>query len=505
MKKALLIVAMLLLVTPVMATTTITAVPESQFTAPDGNKVQIVRISYSSVAGVDPCYVRAFALDINIDGNSTFANIRDFNTGEANGTSKHSGYGIFPGRFRDFVNPTNPGPNYVDANNYNPTTAWDEPETTDHNSGMGWHKMIVEMGTLYYGDANRPAITGTLFRFDVNSNGSVGTFHLAVKPNALRGGVVSGDGNTITPVSAGTDITFTAPCTTPTYEVGQQRSAAEAVWVGQGFTGGFNATAGPYSDTIPANQVTIQDTGCYALSYTINYTYSKGRFPAPVTLKYPPYDSDCNVPVYWSAVTGATKYIVQSSHDKGVNWTAVYTGTGTYKLDTNTPGWYRYRVLAANADSNSNWTTGTVDANVYLSTCYKTSADPNYAEWVKVGRPDCWCKASTAQEPNGSGYQCDGDADGAKVSGSGYRVFTADSTIMANAWKKKSSDMQADPNVTLAGKLKICLACADFDHKASSGSAYRVYSNDAAILSSHWKFKDSSVTSGNTLPGNCPR
>ena len=84
MRKALLIVAMLLLVTPVMATTTITAVNEGVSVGSDGNYIATVRIDYSGVAGVD-VNVRAFALDINIDGNSTFSNIRNFNVGEANG------------------------------------------------------------------------------------------------------------------------------------------------------------------------------------------------------------------------------------------------------------------------------------------------------------------------------------------------------------------------------------------------------------------------------------
>jgi len=211
MRKALLIVAMLLLVTPVMATTTITAVKESQTRTPDGNEFATIAIRYSGVAPTD-ANVRAFALDVNIDSNNgspNFQRIRDFNVGEANGaiTNGKSGYGIFPSRFRDFIVVT--APNFGDSN-YNPTTAWDEPETTDHNSGMGYPKMIVEMGTLYAGDANRPAMSGTLFRFDVNNYGQLGTFNITIKANALRGGVVDNAGAAITPTLVGTSITFTA-------------------------------------------------------------------------------------------------------------------------------------------------------------------------------------------------------------------------------------------------------------------------------------------------------
>jgi hypothetical protein len=289
MRKALLIVVMLLSVVPVMATTTITAVPEGQFVAPDGNKVQIVSISYSSVAGVDPCYIRAFALDINIDGNSTFANIRDFNTGESNGNPGRDriGYGIFPSRFRDFVNPANPDPCYALSSpaTYNPTTAWNEPETTDHNSGMGWHKMIVEMGTLYAGDANRPPLSGTLFRFDVNGNGQAGTFHLAVKPNALRGGVVNNDGNTITPVSTGTNITFAADCVTPTNEIGQLQAAAVGVWNGQGFAS-TNGVGVVDCNGLDGKIISYNPTTCVPTSTTINYTY--GIQPTVPNLVTPP-------------------------------------------------------------------------------------------------------------------------------------------------------------------------------------------------------------------------
>jgi hypothetical protein len=309
MRKALLIVAMLLLATPVMATTTITAVKESQTRTPDGNEYATIVISYSGVAGVD-ANVRAFALDINInnDGNNpNFQRIRDFNVGEANGTSKHLGYGIFPSRFRDFVNPLTPDACYADPN-YNPTTAWNEPQTTDHNSGMGFPKMIVEMGTLYYGDANRPALSDMLFRFDINSWGNVGTFHLAVTPNALRGGVVNSDGNTITPVtSAGVDITFTNP--------------------------------GP---------------------------------PAPGSITYPATSDTGRYTVSWTASTGATSYVVERSRDGGVNWAADtnYVSGISYLSDEPNTTSNTYRVRACSTGCSGN-TTGA--APCVVTYCYGDS------------------------------------------------------------------------------------------------------------------------------------
>jgi len=195
MRKALLIVAMLLLVTPVMATTTITATPEGS-----GAGYRTVSIGY-----VTDVNVRAFALDINVDAGPTFSNIRDFNVGESNGNpgSGKIGYGIFPGRFRDYIVVTNP--NWTDPN-YNPTVASSEPGAS--GTGMGQNKMIVELGSLYTGDANKPKLSGTLFRFDVV--GTAGTYNLAMVADALRGGVVNVDGNAITATLQGTSVVIPA-------------------------------------------------------------------------------------------------------------------------------------------------------------------------------------------------------------------------------------------------------------------------------------------------------
>gem|GEM_PF-3180935 len=265
MRKALLIVAMLLSVAPVMAATTITAVQEGEFTA-DGTKQRTVSIVYTS--DVD---VRAFALDINIDAGPTFDGIRDFKTGESNAVSP--GYGIFPSRFRDFIYAASP--NWVDTN-YNPTVAWNEPGSTD--TGMGYPKMIVEMGTLYSGDANKPALTGTLFRFDVNSEKSVGTFNVTIAANALRGGVVDNDGVAITPTFVGTGIVFAEDCVTILDEVGAAQAAAETAWIGQGF--GVNGTG--VVNCAQVGLVISQDTGCQTQPYTVNYTYGIQATVPPV-------------------------------------------------------------------------------------------------------------------------------------------------------------------------------------------------------------------------------
>ncbi|MCJ7673852.1 MAG: hypothetical protein MUO33_01720, partial [Sedimentisphaerales bacterium] len=106
-----------------------------------------------------------------------------------------------------------------------------------------------------------------------------------------------------------------------------------------------------------------------------------------------------------------------------------------------------------------------------------------YGDWLALGKPDCWCAP-----PNGSGYQCDGDADGKDSGGvNKFRVFTGDLGLIVANWKKKAGDATLDP-------------CADIDHKDSGGlTKYRVFTGDLTRLVTSWKKKDAQ------LPGDCPR
>jgi len=117
--------------------------------------------------------------------------------------------------------------------------------------------------------------------------------------------------------------------------------------------------------------------------------------------------------------------------------------------------------------------------------CYPSYAPftARYADWVTLGSPKCWCA-----KPYGSGYQCDGDADG-KTSGAPYqyRVFTGDLNLVVGNWKKKINDATLNP-------------CADIDHKSSGAPyQYRVFTADLNKVVGNWKKKDAA------LPGDCPR
>jgi len=114
-----------------------------------------------------------------------------------------------------------------------------------------------------------------------------------------------------------------------------------------------------------------------------------------------------------------------------------------------------------------------------------------YNDWVTLGKPACWCA-----KPKGSGYQCDGDADGKDSGGiNKFRVFTGDLSLIVANWKKKIDDRTLDP-------------CADIDHKASGGiTNYRVFVKDLNVLVANWKKKDrgNPFDPQTQLPGDCPR
>jgi hypothetical protein len=111
------------------------------------------------------------------------------------------------------------------------------------------------------------------------------------------------------------------------------------------------------------------------------------------------------------------------------------------------------------------------------------SANSAYNDWVTLGKPNCWCA-----KPDGSGYQCDGDADGIDSGGiNKFRVFTGDLSLIVANWRKKAGDATLN-------------ACADIDHKDSGGiNKFRVFTGDLTILVNNWRKKDAA------LAGDCPR
>lgn len=119
-----------------------------------------------------------------------------------------------------------------------------------------------------------------------------------------------------------------------------------------------------------------------------------------------------------------------------------------------------------------------------------SSSHPDYANWVKAGKPDCWCDT-----PEGSGYQCKGDADGLftgkdKV-GSRIWVTGTDLDVLIAGWQKL--DSAVDGSIGTTG-LGISYACADFNHsfvgKDKNGSRINVTGLDLDILIAGWQKVD---------------
>jgi hypothetical protein len=95
-----------------------------------------------------------------------------------------------------------------------------------------------------------------------------------------------------------------------------------------------------------------------------------------------------------------------------------------------------------------------------------------------------WCA-----EPNGSGYQCHGDADGViSPPPFYYRIYSGDLSVVVANWKKKLGVKPngADPR-------------ADIDHKSSPPPQfYKVYSGDLSRVVTNWKKKNLGLSQ------NCP-
>jgi hypothetical protein len=116
---------------------------------------------------------------------------------------------------------------------------------------------------------------------------------------------------------------------------------------------------------------------------------------------------------------------------------------------------------------------------------------PDYATWVAMEKPDCWCIKT----------QCHGDTDGLKE-GSGitgyFRVHFNDLATLLAAWNVK--DAPKGPGMIGQDPL----LCADFAHdKEGSGITgyFRVHFNDLAILLASWNIKE--PTKGPGIPQDC--
>jgi hypothetical protein len=168
MRRIILILTLLILAAPTLATVTIT------LEVNPANARQVL-IGYVSD---EPELIRAFALDITVtDGN--IIDVNDYAIGDDNG-----GYGIFPGSFADAQVQVNPTTGEVDnwgVAGYSPVAPAGDPDAL---GGIGTGGVTIEMGSLY--DTAAPSMTGILCSVTVDED----VTDLCVEGNAIRGSVV---------------------------------------------------------------------------------------------------------------------------------------------------------------------------------------------------------------------------------------------------------------------------------------------------------------------------
>jgi hypothetical protein len=132
------------------------------------------------------------------------------------------------------------------------------------------------------------------------------------------------------------------------------------------------------------------------------------------------------------------------------------------------------------------------------------ATDPKYADWVALGKPDCWCLTT----------QCHGDADGLKEGGvkTGFwRVHFRDLNTLLAGWNTLEPAVTgpSGPGITTVsftdGVGTVAGVCADFAHDREGGPKtgfFRVHFNDLNILIASWNIKE--PTFGPGLAQDCP-
>lgn len=121
-----------------------------------------------------------------------------------------------------------------------------------------------------------------------------------------------------------------------------------------------------------------------------------------------------------------------------------------------------------------------------VNDCYGPG-DPNYGDWVTLGRPECWCYPK----------QCHGDATGYGYGRNLYHASTPDLTVLKDAWNKDAPNTVGHISVVDVNKPTEW-ACADFDRMEYGRNKYRVSTPDLTILKAYWN--DVPVAP----PANCP-
>ena len=122
--------------------------------------------------------------------------------------------------------------------------------------------------------------------------------------------------------------------------------------------------------------------------------------------------------------------------------------------------------------------------------CYQPG-DPNYGDWVTLGKPECWCYPR----------QCLGDATGYPYGRNNYWVSVPDLTVMKDAWNLTAAQIIGQTS-TVDGHVTEW-ACADSDRQGYGRNMYRVSVPELTTLKNNWNIvtgPDPNCTPGNTTP-----
>jgi hypothetical protein len=397
MKKVLLVVALLLLATPLFAAdVTVTA---TKVGVPVGN-LQQVDIGWSGLT--DANLIRAFALSLTTDTNAVISNIRNFKRGESK--PGNLGFGIFPARFRQYITPLNGtdvnstgGYGWADGN-YTPLSVWGDP-----NCGWGINTawIVTELGTLYTGDSNAPGTSGTLFTIDVNSPGTtLYDCNLCIALDQIRGGVVKKDTTAATvtlPPGGGLApagcirIPFIT-CVTPANEIGVATATAEGVWTGQGFTIG---TKTPVVDcTHVGTVISYNPTACTTLPAAINYSYGiQATVPNEVNVIL----ADANTAIINAGLTIGT--ITYECNDTNISIPAGRVKRMSPAAGTSYCG--PVNLVVSSGPCSCLYVGRIFDPNTAGFTGLTVTLT-QYNLWVTLGKPNCWC--CTSQKRGNGNY-----------------------------------------------------------------------------------------------------
>ncbi|MBN1788461.1 MAG: hypothetical protein JW806_08745 [Sedimentisphaerales bacterium] len=220
-----------------------------------------INIEYSDA---DPCNLpRMFNLDLTmIDG--SFTSISNYSVGESNDTSQ--GYGIYPAKINIDM--------YGDVNDWgNPLAAEGALGTSDQV--LPSNHIVLEFGSLYYGEPNAPLTSGVLCTIGVEISGNIPTVTM-VDEDTYRRGLVLEDG-TEGEVS---DVLTFGPC----LSVGQVFSVAcnptvnltvsQAMydrWVNYGQPTCWCCNGQKCGDTNGSGRVDTQDLGALKQAWFLSY------------------------------------------------------------------------------------------------------------------------------------------------------------------------------------------------------------------------------------------